>query len=162
VARELGIDRVHAQMLPEQKVELVRSLQANGQLVGVVGDGINDAPALATADVAIAMGAGADVALETADIVLASSDLRHAAYVVSLSRATLRTIKQNLAWALVYNVILIPLAAGALIPICNWRLHPAAAAAAMAASSVSVVANSLLLRWRTRPPARSTATSRRL
>lgn len=149
-ARELGIDRAEARLLPQDKADLVRDLQAQGQVVGVIGDGINDAPALAAADASIAMGAGADVALETADVVLASSDLRRAAFAVMLARQTLRTIRQNLVWALAYNAILIPLAAGLLAPFFGWRLPPAAAAAAMAASSVSVVANSLLLRWKTR------------
>jgi Cu+-exporting ATPase len=146
VARQAGIEQFDAEVLPADKEQVVRRLQQQGQVVAMVGDGINDAPALAAADLGIAIGSGADVAIETAEIVLVRSDLRDVGRAIRLSRATLRTIKQNLLWALVYNVLLIPSAAGLLEPLAGWRLPPAAAAAAMALSSVSVVANSLLLR----------------
>jgi len=146
VALQAGIEQFDAGVLPADKEQVVRRLQRQGQVVAMVGDGINDAPALAAADLGIAIGSGADVAIETAEIVLVRSDLRDVGRAIRLSRATLRTIKQNLIWALVYNVLLIPSAAGLLEPLTGWRLPPAAAAAAMALSSVSVVANSLLLR----------------
>jgi len=136
--------------LAEQKQEVVCRLQESGKVVAMVGDGINDAPALAAADLGIAIGSGSDVAIEAADVVLVSQDLRAVARAVALSRATLRTIRQNLVWALLYNALLLPFAAGVLIPILGPQFHlpPAAAAVAMAASSVSVVTNSLLLRNR--------------
>jgi len=153
VAAEVGIEAVAADVLPDQKQEVVRRLQESGNVVAMVGDGINDAPALAAADLGIAIGSGADVAIEAADVVLVRQDLRAVARAVALSRATLRTIRQNLVWALVYNALLLPFAAGVLIPILGppFHLPPAAAAAAMAASSVSVVTNSLLLRARKLP-----------
>jgi Cu+-exporting ATPase len=148
VARQLGIDSVIAEVLPDQKQAEVRRLQQAGRKVAMVGDGINDAPALAAADLGIAIGSGADVAIEAAQIVLVGQDLRALVRAIALSRATLRTIRQNLASSLLYNVLLIPAAAGVFIPLWGFHVPPAAAAAAMAASSVSVVTNSLLLRRR--------------
>ena len=146
VARVVGVDRVAAEMLPAQKLDVVRRIQEGGKVVAVVGDGLNDAPALAQADIGIAMGTGVDVAVEAADIILMRSDLLGVVAAVELSRRTMRVIRQNLFWAFVYNVIGIPVAAGALYPLFGLLLSPAMAAAAMAASSVSVVTNSLRLR----------------
>ncbi len=146
VARALGIDEVRAGVLPGEKAEAVAALQASGKTVIMVGDGINDAPALARADVGIALGTGTDVALETAPVALLSEDLRAVPAAVRLSRQTLRVIKQNLFWAFAYNVVGIPLAAGALAPAFGITLSPMVAAAAMAMSSVSVLTNSLRLR----------------
>jgi Cu+-exporting ATPase len=146
VALEVGIDDVQAEVLPDAKQQVISQLRARGDVVAMVGDGINDAPALAVADLGIAIGSGADVAVETADVVIVSNDLRAVGRTVSLARKTLRTIKQNLGWAFAYNVVLIPAAAGLLVPWFGVRLPAIAAAAAMALSSVSVVTNSLLLR----------------
>ena len=146
VAEKTGITKIHAGVLPEEKSKIVKQYQARGGHVGMIGDGINDAPALAQADVGIAMGSGTDVALETADMVLMKNDLRHVADALRLSRATLRNIRQNLFWAFGYNVVGIPIAAGLLVPFGGPALHPMLAAAAMALSSVSVITNSLRLR----------------
>ena len=146
VAAKTGIAKFHAGVLPEDKAEIVKQYQAQGARVGMIGDGINDAPALAQADVGIAMGSGTDVAMETSDVVLMKNDLRHVADALRLSRATIRNIRQNLFWAFGYNVIGIPIAAGFLVSFGGPALNPMFAAGAMAFSSVSVVMNSLRLR----------------
>ena len=149
IARQVGVSRVIAQVLPQDKARVVRELQASGGRVAMVGDGINDAPALVTADVGLAIGAGTDVAIESADIVLMKNSLMDVADAVSLSRATLRNIRQNLFWAFFYNSVGIPVAAGALYPAWGLTLNPMLAAAAMSLSSVCVVGNALRLRsWK--------------
>jgi P-type Cu+ transporter len=146
VAREAGVERVVAGVLPAGKVAEVERLQAEGKIVAMVGDGINDAPALARADVGVAMGGGTDVAVEAADVTLMRPDLRAVADAIALSRRTMRTMRQNLFWAFAYNVVGIPIAAGVLYPAIGLMLSPVLASAAMAMSSVSVVSNSLRLR----------------
>jgi len=149
IAREAGIDAVMAEILPEDKAREVARLREQGRRVAMIGDGINDAPALARADVGIAMGSGTDVAIEAADVTLMRGDLRGVVAAVDLSRRTIRIVKQNLVWAFGYNVVLIPVAAGLLYPLWGILLSPILAGAAMAFSSVSVVMNSLRLRrWR--------------
>ncbi len=149
IGREAGVDRVLAEVLPEDKAREIQALQAEGRRVAMVGDGINDAPALVQADVGIAMGSGTDVAIEAADVTLMRGDLRGVVAAVELSRRTIRVIKENLVWAFGYNAVLIPVAAGALYPFWGVLLSPILAGAAMAFSSVSVVTNSLRLkRWR--------------
>jgi Cu+-exporting ATPase len=151
IAAEIGIDSVRADVLPDGKANEVKALQAEGKRVGMVGDGINDAPALAQADVGIAIGTGTDVAIESADITLMSGDLRGVVTAIALSKATIKNIKQNLFWAFAYNIILIPVAAGVLFPFFGILLDPIFAAAAMGLSSLTVVSNALRLR-RFRPP----------
>jgi len=146
VAREVGIERVIADVLPAGKADAVRVLQGEGHVVAMVGDGINDAPALAQADVGIAMGGGTDVAIEAADVTLVRGDLHGVPAAIELSRATMRTVRQNLFFAFAYNVVGIPVAAGALYPLTGWLLSPILASLAMALSSVSVVTNALRLR----------------
>jgi P-type Cu+ transporter len=146
VARSLGIDEVQADVLPDGKADAVAKLQAQGRIVAMAGDGINDAPALARANVGIAMGSGTDVAMESAAITLVKGDLRGIVRARALSKATMRNIRQNLFFAFVYNVIGVPLAAGVLYPFFGLLLSPIVASAAMTFSSVSVIANALRLR----------------
>jgi len=146
IAGQIGIDRVIAEVLPQDKEAEVRKIQAEGKIVGMVGDGINDAPALAAADIGISMGTGTDVAIEAADITLVNTDLRTIAKSVKLSKRIMSTIKMNLFWAFGYNIILIPVAMGALYPLFHILLNPIFASAAMAMSSISVVTNSLRLK----------------
>ena len=146
VAAQVGVDQVFAEVLPKDKADMVAALQAEGHTVGMVGDGINDSPALARADVGLAIGTGTDVAIESSDITLMRGDLRTVTDAIALSHATMRTIKQNLFWAFIYNIVGIPIAAGVLHPFTGWLLSPVIASAAMAFSSVSVVLNSLRLR----------------
>ncbi len=146
IAQELGLDGYRAQVMPQHKAEIVKEWQANGRITAFVGDGINDAPALAQADVGIAMGSGTDIAIETGQIVLLGRDISRLPVLVQLSRKTIRRIKQNLFWALAYNTALIPIAAGILYPILGWTIKPEFAGLAMAMSSVTVVTLSLMLK----------------
>jgi P-type Cu+ transporter len=146
VAKELGIDEVRASLRPEEKLDLIAGLQRQGRVVAMAGDGINDAPALAKADVGIAMGTGADVAMESAGLTLLKGDLRGIVRAINLARATMGNIKQNLVFAFAYNALGVPIAAGVLYPAFGMLLSPMIAAAAMSLSSVSVVSNALRLR----------------
>jgi Cu+-exporting ATPase len=148
IADRLRIDRVVSDVLPEQKEQVVKELQQEGKIVAMVGDGINDAPALAAANIGIAIGSGTDIAIETGGIVLIKNNLRDVATAIRLSKATMRKIKQNLFWAFFYNVGLLPIAAGALVPLFGAGIFdalPYMAAGAMSISSATVVSNSLLL-----------------
>jgi len=147
VATKLGISDIEAEVLPEQKNAIVRRLRSEGHAVAMAGDGVNDAPALAEADVGVAMGTGTDVAMQSAGVTLVKGDLAGIARARALSRATMRNIRQNLVLAFLYNVLGIPLAAGVLYPVFGLLLSPIVAAAAMSLSSVSVIGNSLRLRF---------------
>jgi Cu+-exporting ATPase len=145
IAREVGVDTVIAGVLPQGKVDAIKSIQTEGHTVAMVGDGVNDAPALAQADVGITMATGSDIAMEAGDVTLMRNDLAGVAAAIALSRGTMRVMRQNLFWAFAYNVIGIPLAAGVLYPVFGLLLSPVLASAAMAFSSFSVVTNSLRL-----------------
>jgi Cu+-exporting ATPase len=147
IAEDLGIDHVIAEVLPKGKVAALEALRAEHGVVAFVGDGINDAPALATADLGLAIGTGTDVAIESADLVLMSGDLRGVLTALQLSRKVMRNIRQNLFWAFGYNVALIPVAAGVFYPLFGWQLSPMLAAGAMSLSSVFVLSNALRLRF---------------
>ena len=146
IAQEAGIDEVVAEVMPDEKLAHIKALQASGNIVAMAGDGVNDAPALAAADVGIAMGTGTDVAIETAGITLLYGDISKLVKAVHLSKMIMRGIKQNLFWAFIYNIVGIPLASGIFYPIFGWLLSPVFAGLAMAFSSVSVVGNSLRIK----------------
>jgi len=145
IAKKLGINHVLAEVLPQDKAKVIKDLKAQGKLVAMVGDGINDAPALAEADVGIAIGSGTDIAKETGGIVLIKNELKDVVTAIELSRKTVSKIKQNLFWAFFYNIALIPVAAGILYPFTGLLLNPIFAAIAMASSSITVTVNSMLL-----------------
>lgn len=148
IAEQTGIRHYKAEVLPQHKAAFIKELQQQGKIVAMVGDGINDSTALATADVSIAMGKGSDIAMDVAKMTIISSDLTKIPQAIRLSKQTVATIKQNLFWAFVYNLIGIPIAAGILYPINGFLLNPMIAGAAMAFSSISVVSNSLRLKWK--------------
>ena len=148
IALQTGISQYKAEVLPHEKAEFVKELQEKGHSVGMVGDGINDSTALATADLSIAMGKGSDIAMDVAGMTIVSSDLAKIPEALELSTQTVKTLKQNLFWAFIYNIIGIPIAAGLLYPVNGFLLNPMIAGAAMALSSVSVVTNSLRLKWK--------------
>jgi len=147
IAREAGISEVRAEVLPQDKAKVVKELQAQGQIVAMVGDGINDAPALAQANIGLAIGTGTDVAIESADVVIMHGSLLKVPEAIALSKATIKNIKQNLFGALIYNTLSIPIAAGLLFPAFGILLNPMIAGAAMAMSSFTVVTNANRLRW---------------
>lgn len=146
IASEINIENIYAEVRPDQKLEVIKKMQENGKTIAMVGDGINDAPALIQADIGIALGSGTDAAMSAADITLGSGDLEAVLKAILISKKTMKIIKQNLFWAFFYNVICIPIAAGALFPFWGILLNPSFAALAMAFSSVSVVTNSLRLK----------------
>ena len=148
IAQVVGIDHVESSVLPEQKAAFVARLQDEGEVVAMIGDGINDSAALAQADVSIAMGQGSDIAIDVADMTIISSELTRIYQAIHVSQITVKTIRQNLFWAFIYNVVGIPIAAGVLYPVGGFLLNPMIASAAMALSSVSVVSNSLRLKWK--------------
>jgi len=148
IAAQTGITQFKAEVLPQQKADFIKNLQSNGKTVAMVGDGINDSTALAQADVSVAMGKGSDIAIDVAKMTIISSDLNKIPQAIALSKQTVATIRQNLFWAFIYNIIGIPIAAGILYPFTGFLLNPMIAGAAMALSSVSVVGNSLRLKWK--------------